>query len=44
VVEFGPVGTTMHQADEHVAVADIEGLTRIYRRFLARFLATTPTA
>ncbi|MGD9507140.1 MAG: succinyl-diaminopimelate desuccinylase [Geminicoccaceae bacterium] len=39
VVEFGLVGTTMHQSDEHVAVADIEGLTRIYLRFLRRLLA-----
>jgi succinyl-diaminopimelate desuccinylase len=39
VIEFGLVGTTMHQVDEHVAVADIEGLTRIYERFLQRFLA-----
>ena len=38
VVELGLVGTTMHQADEHVAVADIEGLTRIYEAFLRRFL------
>ena len=29
----------MHQADEHVAVADIEGLTRIYQRFVRQFLA-----
>ena len=39
VVEFGLVGTTMHQTDEHVSVADIEGLTRIYQGFLRRFLA-----
>jgi succinyl-diaminopimelate desuccinylase len=39
VIEFGLVGTTMHQADEHVAVADVEGLTRIYQRFLRLFLA-----
>ena len=39
VIEFGLVGTTMHQADEHVAVADIEGLTRIYQRFVRQFLA-----
>ena len=38
VAEFGLVGTTMHQSDEHVAVSDIEGLTRIYLRFLRRFL------
>ncbi|MEK0082503.1 succinyl-diaminopimelate desuccinylase [Benzoatithermus flavus] len=40
VIEFGLVGTTMHQANEHVAVADIEGLTRIYERFLRQFLAS----
>ena len=39
VVEFGLVGTTMHQTDEHVSVTDIEGLTRIYQEFLRRFLA-----
>jgi succinyl-diaminopimelate desuccinylase len=39
VIEFGLVGTTMHQADEHVAVADIEGLTWIYQRFVRQFLA-----
>jgi succinyl-diaminopimelate desuccinylase len=38
VVEFGLVGATMHQADERVAVADVEGLTRIYEAFLRRFL------
>ena len=39
VIEFGLVGTTMHQVDEHVAVADIEGLTRVYEAFLRRFFA-----
>lgn len=39
VVEFGLVGTTMHQVDEHVAVEDILGLARIYEAFLDRFLA-----
>ncbi len=39
VIEFGLVGATMHQVDESVAVADVEGLTRIYRRFLAQFFA-----
>lgn len=34
VVEFGLVGQTMHAVDERAAVADIEGLTRIYRRIL----------
>jgi succinyl-diaminopimelate desuccinylase len=40
VVELGLVGTTMHQSDEHVAVADIEGLTRIYLHFLRRYLGS----
>ena len=40
VIEFGLVGTTMHQANEHVTVADIEGLTRIYERFLQLYFAT----
>jgi succinyl-diaminopimelate desuccinylase len=39
VIEFGLVGSTMHQADEHVALADIEGLARIYATFLRRFFA-----
>jgi len=35
VVEFGLVGQTIHKADENVAVADLAGLTAIYRRLLA---------
>ncbi len=34
VIEFGLVHATIHQIDERVPVADIEALTRIYRRFL----------
>lgn len=34
VVELGLVGTTMHQVDEHVSIADIRGLTEIYCRIL----------
>jgi succinyl-diaminopimelate desuccinylase len=40
VVEFGGVGRTMHKVDERMAVADIEGLARIYRRILERVFAT----
>ncbi|KIL96826.1 N-succinyl-L L-diaminopimelate desuccinylase [Paramagnetospirillum magnetotacticum MS-1] len=36
VVEFGLVGQTMHKSDEHVAIADMEALTEIYRRVLVR--------
>jgi succinyl-diaminopimelate desuccinylase len=36
VVEFGGVGQTMHKIDERMAVSDLEGLARIYRRMLER--------
>jgi succinyl-diaminopimelate desuccinylase len=39
VVEFGLVGKTMHQVDERVEVAQIQALTRIYHRILARYFA-----
>ncbi|MBP1851322.1 succinyl-diaminopimelate desuccinylase [Rhizobium halophytocola] len=37
VVEFGLVGQTMHMVDEHVDVADLETLTRIYQSFIERW-------
>ena len=37
VAEFGLVGATMHKVDERVDLADITGLTAIYRSFLDRF-------
>ena len=36
VVEFGLVGSTMHQIDERVPVAELEQLTAIYRNFIDR--------
>jgi len=39
VVEFGLVGKTLHKVDEHVEVADILTLTRIYRRILDDWFA-----
>jgi succinyl-diaminopimelate desuccinylase len=39
VVEFGLVGTTMHQTDERVPVADLTALTAVYRRVLERYFA-----
>jgi succinyl-diaminopimelate desuccinylase len=39
VVEFGPVGATMHAVDERIAVAELEQLTRIYRGILERYFA-----
>lgn len=37
VVECGLVGPSMHKADEHIAIADLNGLTEIYRGFMTRF-------
>jgi succinyl-diaminopimelate desuccinylase len=39
VAELGLVGTSMHKADEHVAINDVLALTRLYRAVIARFLA-----
>ena len=38
VVELGPVNATIHKIDEHVRVADLEPLARIYRGVLERLL------
>jgi succinyl-diaminopimelate desuccinylase len=37
VAEFGLVGKTMHQIDEHVEVGDIDRLAKIYEEILLRF-------
>jgi succinyl-diaminopimelate desuccinylase len=39
VLEFGLVGTTMHQIDERTPVVDLTTLTAIYRRILDRYFA-----
>ncbi|MBN8909231.1 MAG: succinyl-diaminopimelate desuccinylase, partial [Rhodospirillales bacterium] len=39
VAEFGLVGSTMHQIDERVPVAELRDLARIYRVVLSAFLA-----
>ncbi len=39
VVEFGLVGQSMHQADEHAATADIVALRDIYARVLRAYFA-----
>ena len=39
VVEFGLVGQSMHQVDEHVAVAQILELKTIYTRILKEYFA-----
>jgi succinyl-diaminopimelate desuccinylase len=39
VVEFGLVGRSMHQVDEHAEVAHIHQLTAIYRRIMVDYFA-----
>ena len=39
VVEFGLVGQSMHQVDEHVQVAHIHQLKTIYARILRDYFA-----
>ena len=41
VVECGLVGPSMHKADEHIVLADLTGLTEIYRAFMVRFFGRT---
>ena len=44
VVEFGLVGQTMHKIDEHVAIDDLDSLTRVYLQFLKDYFAQGRTA
>jgi succinyl-diaminopimelate desuccinylase len=37
VAEFGLVGSTAHQVDEHVAVKDIENLAKIYEEIIKNY-------
>jgi succinyl-diaminopimelate desuccinylase len=39
VVEFGPVNASMHQIDEHIRIADLAPLSRIYEQTLERLLS-----
>ncbi len=40
VVEFGAINASIHKVDEHVAVADLEGLRQVYAAILGRLLVT----
>ena len=40
VVEFGLSNATIHKVDEHVAIADLEQLTAVYRRFIELYFQT----
>jgi len=39
VLELGPVNASIHQVNEHVAVADLERLTDLYQAILQRLLS-----
>ena len=40
VIEFGLVGSSMHQTDEAVPVEELRAVTRVYRGILDRYFAT----
>ncbi|MCC5812392.1 MAG: succinyl-diaminopimelate desuccinylase [Ectothiorhodospiraceae bacterium] len=42
VVELGPVNASIHQIDEHVDIAGLDTLSRIYERVLERLLTDQP--
>jgi succinyl-diaminopimelate desuccinylase len=37
VVEFGLPGSTLHQANEHVRLVDVEALCALYARFIGDY-------
>ena len=39
-IEVGPVNASIHQVDEHVAVADLEALPALYQRLIERLLVS----
>lgn len=39
VAEFGLIGKTIHQVNEHAEIADIKNLSEIYKAFLVRYFA-----
>jgi succinyl-diaminopimelate desuccinylase len=40
VVELGPLNSTIHQVNEHIAVVELERLEAIYQRMLEKLLLT----
>ena len=42
VVEIGPINASIHQIDEHVRLADLDPLARIYEGVLRRLLVDQP--
>ena len=44
VIELGPVNASIHKLNEHVRIADLEPLSRIYQGVLARLLGSQAAA
>ncbi|RYZ32160.1 MAG: M20/M25/M40 family metallo-hydrolase, partial [Sphingobacteriales bacterium] len=44
VLELGVLNATIHQIDEHVNVADLEPLAKLYEQILQNLLANSATA
>ncbi len=42
VIELGPSNATIHKVNEHVSIADLEPLSRIYEQILIKLLTHTP--
>lgn len=44
VIEFGPINESMHKVDEHIRLADLAPLSRIYETTLERLLESSSSA
>ncbi len=40
VVELGPLNSTIHQVNEHIAIVELDRLEAIYQRMLEKLLLT----
>lgn len=38
IIEFGPINATIHKVDEHVKIADLQILSKIYQRIMEQLL------
>ena len=40
VIEFGPIGASIHAIDEHIRIADVGPLSAIYEGAIVRLIGT----
>ena len=38
VLELGPLNATIHKVNEHVAIADLDTLSKVYQQILVKLL------